>query len=243
MEKGEITMEKITKYFTSDYENDTTIEYVNIGAYSMLNCSFTSEDPDYGTDTIHFVAKPAESIEEMAYKRKAEITRYCDRMDLGLYRDVSDNERRIYGDYSNSTLYAIEKALHSIAKDYNPGRWYMTIGDASAMIAETLIKDRTRVFAFCEADREEAKTDPLFHKDNGGWHGIRRIDGFFDNEPDEFIVAVGHYGGGAVGFGYEDREMDMESYVRAVRRAITSATGWDADNMIYVELEPKKEEN
>ena len=36
-------MEKITKYFTHDYENDTTVEYVNTGLYSMLNVSFTSE--------------------------------------------------------------------------------------------------------------------------------------------------------------------------------------------------------
>ena len=67
-------MEKITKYFKHDYENDTTIEYVNTGLYSMLNCSFTSENPDYGTDTIHYTAEPAVSMEQMAYEMGIEIT-------------------------------------------------------------------------------------------------------------------------------------------------------------------------
>ena len=67
IKKGEITMEKITKYFSNDYENDTTIEYVNTGLYSMLNCSFTSEDPDYGTDTLHYNAEPANGMERMVF--------------------------------------------------------------------------------------------------------------------------------------------------------------------------------
>lgn len=109
-------MEKITKYFKYSYENDTTVEYVNTGLYSMLNCSFTSEDPDYGTDTIHYTATPVESMEKMAYDMLQEVTDFLD------YRDGSVEAPRCdvqndYGEYSNSTLIAIEYALNEMIKE------------------------------------------------------------------------------------------------------------------------------
>lgn len=233
-------MEKITKYFKHDYENDTTIEYVNTGLYSMLNCSYTSEDPDYGTDTIHFTATPAENMEQMAYNMLYEIKDFLD------YRDGSVEAPRCdvqndYGEYSNSTLIAIESALYQVTKDYEPTKRYATIRDASEWIAKELIADRRKEFAFCESDYEEAKGNPLKHNDEGGWHGIKRIDGFFDNEPNEFIIAVGHYGGGNVAFGYNDfgSKNDVNEYARTIRGTICQATGWDTYQMIYIEEEGK----
>lgn len=235
-------MEKITKYFKYCYENDTTIEYVKTGLYSMLNCSFTSEDPDYGTDTLHYTAEPAVSMEQMAYEMGREITDFCNKQDAGEYRRITDKERRIYGDYSNSTLYAIENALHEIAEGYRPNEWYATIADASFMMAKRFLENSDVTFSFCESDREEAKGNPAEHEDTGGWHGVKRIPGFFDNEPNEFIVAVGLYGGGDVGFGYADYGAtdELSEISRAIRKAICEATGWDADNMIYVEEEEKE---
>ena len=235
-------MEKITKYFKHDYDNDTTIEYVNTGLYSMLNCSFTSEDPDYGTDTLHYTSDPAVSEEQMAYEMGKEITDYCNKQDAGRYNEVSRVMRMIYGDYSNSTLYAIEKALHEIAEGYHPDKWYATIADASYLMAKRFLENSDVTFAFCESDREEAKGNPAEHEDNGGWHGVKRIPGFFDNESNEFIVAVGHYGGGNVGFGYADYgATDEPSEIsRAIRKAICEATGWDADNYIYIEEDEKE---
>ena len=76
-------MEKITKYFKYCYANDTTVEYVNTGLYSMLNCSYTSEDPDYGTDTIHFAMKENASMERIAYEIFLVLTRSAgSRMDI-----------------------------------------------------------------------------------------------------------------------------------------------------------------
>lgn len=235
-------MEKITKYFKHDYENDTTIEYVNTGLYSMLNCSFTSEDPDYGTDTLHYTAEPAVSMEQMAYEMGREITQFCNKQDAGEYRRVTDEERRIYGDYSNSTLYAIEKALHEIAEGYRPKKWYATIADASFMMAKRFLENSDVTFAFCESDREEAKGNPAEHGNTGGWHGVKRIPGFFDNEPNEFIVAVGHYGGGNVGFGYADYGVtdELGEISHVIRKAICEATGWDVDNYIYIEEDEKE---
>ncbi|MBP5463022.1 MAG: hypothetical protein J6Y20_13010, partial [Lachnospiraceae bacterium] len=167
---------------------------------------------------------------------------FCNKQDAGEYRRITDEERRIYGDYSNSTLYAVEKALHEIAEGYRPNKWYATIADASFMMAKRFLESSDVIFAFCESDREEAKGNPAEHKENGGWHGVKRIPGFFDNEPNEFIVAVGHYGGGNVGFGYADYGAtdELSEISWAIRKAIYEATGWDADNMIYVEEEEKK---
>lgn len=236
-------MEKITKYFKHDYENDTTIEYVNTGLYSMLNCSFTSEDPDYGTDTIHSnLSSPPKPREQMAYEVAQEIAAYLDATEDGTYRKNGVPYERQYGVFSNSTLYAIEKALHEIAEGYHPNKWYATIADASFLMAKRFLENSDVTFAFCESDREEAKGNPVKHEDNGGWHGVKRIPGFFDNEPNEFIVAVGHYGGGNVGFGYADYEAtdELSEISRAIRKAICEATGWDAENYIYIEEDEKE---
>ena len=231
-------MKRTVRYFTNDYENDTAIEFVEAGLYSCLNCSFTSEDYDYGTDTIHYTYPDCSaSIEQVAYEMLQEISEYLERTNDGMKRHV----KSVYNEYSNSTLYAIEKALKTITKNYCPKKWYSTIWDASTRIAKALLADRTKTFAFCESDAEEAHGNPKDHNDDGGWHGIQRIDGFFDNEPDEFIVAVGHYGGGNVGFGYRDSSCgnNINEYATAVRNAISNATGWGLDEIIYIEEDEK----
>lgn len=236
-------METFTSHFEYCYENDTTIEYVNTGLYSMLNCSFTSEDPDYGTDTIHFSANPAESMEKMAYDMLFEVRDFLDYRD-GKVEASLQNVQNDYDNYSNSTLIAIEYALSTLSKDYTPNKRYATIREASDWVAKRMLENSEKTFAFCESDREEAKGNPSKHEECGGWHGIKRIPGFFDNQPDEFIVAVGYYGGGNVGFGYAYLDIlnPTEKFTevsRAIRKAICEATGWDSDNMIYIEEDEK----
>lgn len=231
-------MEKITKYFKYCYENDTTIEYVNTELYSMLNCSFTSEDPDYGTDTLHFTANPARPIEEMAYNMLYEVGKYLDWKD-GAIDEAPGYIEYVYKDYSLSTLIAIEHALAMIASVYNEKQYYASVADASLKMAKRFIESNNVQFAFCESDSEEAKEDPRKHIDDGGWHGVKRIPGFFDNEPYEFIVAVGHYGGGNVGFGYAYNEATdaTTECACAIQKAIIEATGWGKGSMIFVEEE------
>ena len=229
-------MEKITMYFKNDYEKDTTVEYVNTGLYSMLNCSFTSEDPDYGTETIHYTMQPAVPRDQLAYETLNEIKRVLNARENPREYEIPRELQIAYEDYSNTTLIAVERALADITKNYHPTKWYATIHDAGRFIANALLEDRTRTFAFCESDREEAKGNPEDHYDVGGWHGIKRIPGFFDNEKSEFIVAIGHYGGGNVGFAYVDwANADDSTCEDELVRAICKATGWDADNMIFVE--------
>lgn len=114
-------MVKITKYFTHCYDYDTTIEYVNTGLYSMLNCSFTSEDPDYGTDTLHWTSSKPVHIAQIAYEMKNRLSRYLNRTNDGTYRKADDSDNYLFGDYSNSTLYAIEKALNEIVEEHKEG--------------------------------------------------------------------------------------------------------------------------
>lgn len=229
-------MNKITITYTHDYENDTVVTYWANNKESHMTASYTSEDPDYGTDSLEFNASPAEPLAKMARNWLEEFTEYLNSTNDGINRpgNASKELEMVYGDYSNSTLYAIENALRTIVgvKPETPrfrGK-YMTIADASKMVASELVKDRNRTFAFCEA-MENDEEEP----DHGGWHGIKRIDGFFDNDPEEFIVAVGYYGGGSFSIGYVDVDGMFDEYVKAVRRAICNATGFDADNMIYIE--------
>lgn len=227
-------MNKITITYTHDHENDTVITYWNDGTASHLVASYTSEDPDYGMDTLEY--QYVGTLTEMADSYLEMLSGYLDSTNNGLNRsgDTSDLLELLFGDYSNSTLCAIENALRAIVgQKPETQRFrgkYMTIADASKMVASELVKDRNRTFAFCEAMEDDGE-----EPDHGGWHGIKRIDGFFDNDPEEFIVAVGYYGGGSFSIGYVDVDGMFDEYVKEVCRAICNATGFDADNMIYIE--------
>lgn len=129
-------MERITKYFSHDYESDTAIEYVNTGMYSMLNCSYTSEDPDCGTDTLHYNADSVKPFEQLAYEMAKEIETYLDATEDGTHRKSNAPYARSYEEYFTSTLYAIEKALKDISKNYRPDALGERIGEMLDKIHE-----------------------------------------------------------------------------------------------------------
>lgn len=223
-------MKRSVEFFAHDYDFDTAIEYVNTGMYSMLNCSFTSEDPDYGTDTIHSdPANPPKPREQMAYEMAQEIAAYMDATEDGTYRKNGAPYEKQYGDFSNSTLYAIEKALKELAGDYKPDpkEWHVTITDAGKIIADRMLSGKCKRFALCDVD---------------DWYGVKRIDGFFDNSPRELIVAVGYWGGGNCTFAYVDEEnTDTSEPAYAIAQAISESTGLDLDHVIFVEEDDKDE--
>lgn len=234
-------MKKFTEYFTNDYEKDTTIEYVQAGSYTTLNCLFTSEDSDYGTDTLCYKMPGDVPRERIAYRLLCKIESYLD------FRDGKTNTDRpaaYYNEYSNSTLIAFENSLRKISANYVPTRWFMKVNDAAEMIAKAMVEDRNKRFAYCIVSEEEAQGDPEDFKDDGGWYGIRRIPGFFDNEEEEFIVAAGHFGGGGVGFGYANVCASGDDYYRAVLSAIVSPhSEFYNDSMIYIEIDNDSNEN
>lgn len=244
-------MKRSVEFFAHDYDFDTAIEYVNTGMYSMLNCSFTSEDPDYGTDTIHSdPANPPKPREQMAYEMAQEIAAYMDATEDGTYRKNGVPYEKQYGDFSNSTLYAIEKALKDLAGDYkpNPTAWYATIMGAGKIIADRMLSGKCKQFALCDVDDDViANYSAAYFESMGdgsgeGWYGVKRIEGFFDNSPRELIVTVGYWGGGNCTMAYADEESTDTSWpAEAIAQAISESTGLDLDHVIFVEEDGKDE--
>lgn len=158
-------------------------------------------------------------------------------------------EKLIIKSLNNDKNYLLRYAIQKTKVDewYPQCKWYMTVMDASYMMATKMLKDRSAAFAFCVVSAEEAKGNPADHDEmTGGWHGVKRIDGFFDNEPEEFIVAVGHYGGGGVAFAYADCECgecaDRATCTQELAKAIGNATGEGVNCWLYVEEDTKKED-
>lgn len=228
-------MEKITKTFTHDYENDTTIEYFNTGKYAGLTCSYTSEDPAYGTDTLHYNSEPADTMEALAYEMREEIRQYLDMTDNGIHRGkVKGTELdRVYGEYINSTLYAIENALTKTAKDYKPGPVkdedgniykILTIEEAAKAIKETIIEDTNVRFDIATGISNH---DPKYYVENPGylyWYGVKLIpndENLFDGDGfcRDYIFMVGYFGGGNISMAYFNNESE-------------SLKEWDAEGLV-----------
>lgn len=221
-------MEKITKHFTHDYENDTTIEWVNTGMYSMLNCSFTSEDPNYGTDTIHYGvgSSSVKPIAQMAYEMLDELTPYLGKMDRGAYDSISSDVRSKYGEYNNSTLYAIEHALSILAEDYRSRKWFGHLEDVTREIARRIVNDGKDKFSFCQSDQSEwdCYSSEEYEHYGSGWYGIRRLKPIFDNESYEYIIAIGYYGGGSFESVYVYHDgADINHTINQLGRAMCNA--------------------
>lgn len=309
----------MTIYYSHDYANDTKLTFTQTADRAEIELNFTSEDPNYGTDTLVLGGDETCTMQELCEEELETISEFLDKTEDGNKRNIEGYDE--IRDLSNTTLYAFEGILkkainkgddnmrfeeHAVVQTIRLGnymniatgnvymvkdgavgvitkvnhrtsiclvrfdsinddengepimawvlgynlkpfiqkKWYMTVRDASQFVALQLIENRQRKFAFCESDELEAKGNPEKHDENAigcGWHGIRQIDGFFDNEPTEFIVAVGHYGGGNVGFGYVDSDPYLREYptecARAVEHAICSGTGWDANQWIFIEVD------
>lgn len=104
-------MEEIRFKHKFDYEDDTVISYESDNTCSKLKCSFTGEDPDFGTETIVLTAEPSKPMKQMVNEAMKEIGDYLDATDNGNMRRGSTLLQQFYDEYSNSTLYAVEQAL------------------------------------------------------------------------------------------------------------------------------------
>ena len=105
---------EVVRKFTHDYPDDTQIRYTVDEEGSHMECSFTSEDSDFGTETILYNASPAIPLKEMSGELLEEITSYLDATDDGNKRVEETGIEKYYNDFGNSTLYAVEKALSQI---------------------------------------------------------------------------------------------------------------------------------
>ena len=240
-------MEKITKYFDHDYSNDTTIEFVKSGLYTMLNCSFTSEDPNYGTETIHFSGEHDDSMKEVAYNMLREVSIYLD-SEYSHNRDNIDKEIvKNYENYCNSTLIAVERALQEITKGYKPenpvnkhGHQYMigTIEECADKMFKLWQEDKLERVYVAESFglNEDDPSDPDWCSE---WHEIVRVDLPFDNYKDEMLLMIGYCGGGNVATAYTHNYKDLGEdpfFVENIAKMISESTGLDIKGKIYMEF-------
>ena len=98
--------------YSHDYPDDTTMEIsIREDGDTQLELSFTSEDPDMGTETLVY-AGDTNDWRELAGELKKEITDYLDSL-------LGDD---YYDEYSRTALYAFENMLNELGfgqeKDY-----------------------------------------------------------------------------------------------------------------------------
>ena len=254
-------MDRSVKYFKYCYENDTAVEFVDTGLYSMLNVSFTSEDPDYGTDTLHYTSEPAESEEQLAYEMLNEVSRVLNARDNPKEYEISRELKMVYDDYSTSTLIATEHALQEISKNYEPVVrnadvnviQLITIRNAAKLIKDTCAGNRNVRFDFgvgvCGRKLKDLGKEPQ----DLIWYGVRLIpnDGnLFDGDGSfetDYIFLCGHWGGGCITMAYyvSDEYMHIteaeSSYL--CEKMMESCGATNPDEIILLEtVEEKKGE-
>lgn len=235
-------MEKITNCYTHDYENDTSVEYVNTGAYSQLTCSFTSEDEDYGTETIHsLVAKPPKKLEQMAFEMAKDIGKHLDSLDnhhlKSVYTDEERDFMKWYGDYGTTTLYAVEHALRNIAKDsiVNTNGHMFMVGTLRECAMELIRKFMNKEIRYAYVAKKWNEESPNRVDDCEGWYKVIRADLPFDNADHEMLLMIGYCGGGDVATAYcfDDKEADDPWFLGAVVKMLRDSTD---ETDIYVEF-------
>ena len=77
--------ERSVRFYSQDYPADTVLEYTRTGDRSELRLSFSSEDPDMGTEEMVYGADGGESMQEFVSELKAELTGYLDAADTSSF--------------------------------------------------------------------------------------------------------------------------------------------------------------
>ena len=117
--------ERNIRYFTHDYTADTRLEFTRTGQRSELTLSFSSEDPDMGTEEMIYAGENGESMHELVTDLHAELTGYLDAADSSSFALQQGLEAELgihdaadyYGEYSRTALYAFESALQAMERD------------------------------------------------------------------------------------------------------------------------------
>lgn len=111
--------EQITRQFSHDYPNDTTLTYSRSGNNVELRLSFTSEDPDMGTEEMLYNGQTGESLDTLVMELHEGISDFLDRIE----GYVRPNPQEIhssddyYSDFSRTALFAFESALKEMEKE------------------------------------------------------------------------------------------------------------------------------
>ena len=116
--------ERSIRFYTHDYPSDTKLEYTRTGDRSELRLSFSSEDPDMGTEEMIYAGENGESMQELAADLKAELTGYLDAADTSSFcqqqsiqSDGIHSQTDYFSEYSRTSLYAFEALLRQTERE------------------------------------------------------------------------------------------------------------------------------
>ena len=105
-----------TKYY-HDYPDDTTLKYTESNGRNELTLTFTSEDPDAGTETM--ISAGNDCMEELMLELYTEIISYLDSKEHRAFgRYAGATPESYYDEYTRTALYAFEAMLmHELRLD------------------------------------------------------------------------------------------------------------------------------
>ena len=123
--------ERVIRYYSHDYTADTRLEYTRTGNRAELTLSFSSEDPDMGTEEMIYAGENDESMAELASDLRSEISAWLDAQDTSSFREQQGlspkngihSQDDYFGEYSRTALYAFEGMLRDIEHDERKIAW------------------------------------------------------------------------------------------------------------------------
>ena len=245
-------MKKIEMYATYCYEDDTKLTFSMTGNRAEIELSFTSEDEDYGTETLVYTGDADKTLMSLCEEQLAELTTFLDETCDGTWRpdSIVQNYKHL-DDLNNSSLIAFERMLQTIVSGSSLrrsssgknkyGHEYMIdrIGAIAYTIRKKFMSGEVSA-VYISTDEYETGMDP----DNGGyWYKIVKIDLPFDNNPDEIALLMGYCGGGNVTFAYKYTDDDDSWLDEQITEMIVTSTGESKDTKVYVEFIGKNDEH
>lgn len=115
----ELPDEQITQQYSHDYPNDTTLTYSRSGSQVEMKLSFTSEDPDMGTEEMLYNGQAGESLDTLVTELRKGISAFLDHADGYVRSDPQaiQSSDDYYADFSRTALFAFEGALKEMEKE------------------------------------------------------------------------------------------------------------------------------
>lgn len=96
--------------YSHDYPDDTTMEFTSNNGRNQIEMTFTSEDPDAGTEIMVYGGE--DCMEELMLEQYTEINSYLDSKEhrsFGGYAGATPES--YYDEYTLTALYAFEAML------------------------------------------------------------------------------------------------------------------------------------
>lgn len=245
-------MKKIEMFATYNYENDTMLTFSKTGNRAEIELAFTSEDEDYGTETLVCGGDAEETLMSLCKAQLDQLTTFLDETCDGTWRpdSIVQNYKHL-DDLNNSSLIAFERMLQEIIGCNTPRRISAgknkhghdfvidTIGAVAPTIRKKFMSGEVSA-VYISTDEYETGMDP---DDGGYWYKIVKIDLPFDNNPDEIALMMGYCGGGNVTFAYKYTEDDDSWLDEQITEMIVTSTGESKDTKVYAEFIGKNDEH